>query len=377
MGYVANNRAVALWKRVVAAMMVVAALVSVAANAGQADNENKANSLYKDAKDKFDARDYDKALDMSEQAEKLFPHPMIVLLKGRILRQMGKLREASAVLKQVKVQAAQLSKPALLVLNDELVGVSDEMRVKGELVVQVEPADARVAVDGTEVKMPYARWFTTGKKRIEAGAPGRKTVVREVELTSGATSEVKINLDRQDGRVVVIVGGGLRGVDVRIDGAPLEIADAQRVGDRAPAKSVEPGQHEVMCLRGDHQVGSKVDVPPGGQVEVRCDGLEPPAGGGKKAAGWGGVAVGAGIFGFGAYNVSYYAYKTSSGFVEKVPEGSVSRLSGGIGYATVGALVGAASWFLLVRDPAPVAASKRPPAFELAWASAQFDQPVP
>jgi len=322
-----------------------------AAVAGPADNETRAYAIYKEAKEKYDAKDFERAAELAEQAEKLFPHPNIMLLKGSALRQLGKLREAEAAFKQCKVQAAQLSKKALQNLTDEILAVSDEMRSKGELVVVVEPAgEARVQIDGTEVVVPYARWIAPGRKKVEAGAPGRKPVTREVDVTAGATAEVKINLDRRDGKLVVVVPGGLRGVTVRLDGHTIDIDDAARIGDRTVAQSVEPGVHEVICARGDRQVGTKIEVAADAQVDARCDGLE---GGGlapRKLAGWGGVLAGAGIFGFGAVNVSYYAYKSSNGFVEKVPDGSVSRLTGGLGYAVVGAAVSVASWLLFVRD---------------------------
>ena len=320
--------------------------------AGPADSEARANALYKEAKEKYDARDYDRSFELAEQAEKLFNHPIITLLKGRALRQQGKLREAEFTFKQCKNLAAQLSKQALHVLTDELIGVSDEMRAKGELVIAVEPiGDARVQLDGTEIKVPYNRWFVPGKHKIEAAGAGRKTVTREVEVTAGASAEVKINLDRRDGRLTVVVPGGLRGVDVRIDGKSLEIAEALRIGDRTSAATVDPGLHEVVCVRGDRQVGSKVEVGADAQVDARCDGLEPQGGfAPKKLAGWGGVAAGAGLLGFGAYNMSYYAYKTNSGFVERVPEGGISRLTGGLGYAVVGTAVGVVSWLLFVRE---------------------------
>lgn len=330
---------------------LVATIAPGVATAAPADNETKAFNMYKEAKEKFDAKDYERAADLAEQAEKLFAHPNIMLLKGSALRQLGKLREAEAAFKQCKPLAAQLSKKALQTLTEEILAVGDEMRSKGELVVSVEPnGGARVQVDGVEITVPYSRWVAPGRKKVEAGAPGRKPVTREVDVKAGDTAEVKINLDHRDGKLVVVVPGGLRGVTVRVDGKTVEIEDAARLGDRSPAQSVEPGVHEVICVRGDRQIGTKVEVAADAQAEARCDGLE---GGGlppRKLAGWGGVAAGAGIFGFGAYNLSYYAYKSANGYVERVPEGSISRLTGGVGYAVVGAAVGVASWLFFVRD---------------------------
>ena len=349
-----------------------AAVAPTVARAAPADNEAKANQLYQDAKAKFEAKDYERAEELIEQAEKLFPHPMIVLQKGRILRMLGRLRDAETALKQCKAGSAQLPNKALHILTDELIGLSDEMRAKGELLVTVESSgDVQVQLDGSDIKVPYARWLPPGRHKVDAASSGHKPVHRDVDVVAAATAEVKLNLDKRDGRLVVVVPGSLRNVEVRIDGRVFDIEDAARIGDRAPPKTVDPGPHEVVCIRGERQVGSKVDVPADGQVDARCDGLEPPESGSKKIVGWSGVAVGGGLLAFGAYNVGYYAYKKSDGFVERVPDGSVSRLSGGVGYALFGAAVGVGSWLVWLRsgggDSASAQAAPPQPA-AVAWA---------
>jgi len=350
-------------RAVTCALATVAVLTTAAepALAGPSDNETKAFEIYQRAKALFEAKDYEKSADLAEQAERLFAQPMIVLLKGRAMRQLGRLREADAAFKQCKAGAAQLSKQALHILTDEIIANADEMRSKGELIIAVEGSTAaQVLVDGAEVRMPYARWLPVGKHRVEALAAGRKSVRRDVEITAASTAEVKLNLDIRDGRLVVVAPGSLRNVVVRIDGKVVEIADEARIGDRSPPQTVEPGSHEVVCVRGERQVGSRVEVPADGVVDARCDGLDPPPSPARRAAGWGGVALGGSLFAFGAYNVGYYAYKTSNGFVERVPEGSVSRMSGGLTYALVGAAVGTASWLLWLRDGGAATADAHP-----------------
>ncbi len=333
------------------ALLLGSTLAGTLAIAGPGDNEARSNQLYQEAKTKFDAKDYDRAIELIEQAEKLFPHPMIVLLKGRILRMLGRLRDAETALKQCKAGSAQLPNKALHILTDELIGLSDEMRAKGELVVTVESGgEAQVQLDGTDIKVPFSRWIVLGRHKIDAAASGRKPVRREIDVVAGATAEVKINLDKRDGRLVVVVPGNLRNVEIRIDGRLFEIEEAARIGDRSPPKTLDPGQHEVVCIRGERQVGSKVEVPADGQVDARCDGLEPATGGPKAIVGWSGVAVGGSLLAFGAYNVGYYQYKTANGFVEVVPNGSVSRFSGGIGYAVIGAAVGVGSYLMWLRS---------------------------
>ena len=158
-----------------------------------------------------------------------------------------------------------------------------------------------------------------------------------------------------------------RGVDVLVDGEALEIPDEGRAGDRTPQKAVAVGDHEVVCVRGNQRTTRQAHVEMDAVVDVRCDGIEPPGAsvGKGKLFGWGGVAVGAGLLGWGLFNVGDYASQTAAGKVEKVGDCALcmSRLSGGIGYSVVGAALGVTSaWLFLRESPAPAATlQKRSP----------------
>jgi hypothetical protein len=347
---------------VAAAALLMAALVASPRPVAAGESEDRAYAIYKTAKERFEAKDYDKALELVTQAEKIFAHPAITLLRGRALRVFGRLREAEESFKAVRDNLSQLPKPLLKVLTDEVLGVSDDMRKKGELQVMAEPASARVLVDGVEVQVPMQRWLAPGRHKVEATAEGRNTVTREVELKAGATTELKLNLLQRDGRLAIVVPGGLQGVDVLIDGASVDVEAAVRLGDRIAPRNVSAGTHDVLCRRAGKQVGVQVQVAADGLAEARCDGLvvaSSVSGGGRKAVGWSGVAVGAGLFGYGVYGLGSYL-----GADLQDPRGVKSTNKHWLGstYTVVGAAAAVLSYLFLVRDDSTAAAMAQPAA---------------
>jgi hypothetical protein len=343
----------------VLAWLCLASLASAHAWAAGDDKQARAQAKYNEAKERYDAGDFQRATDLATEADALFFHPAIVLMKGRALRKVGKLREAQEAFS--RADTPQLPKPLVRVLNDEKALLADELKIKGEVWVEVTPETALVSLAGDTGKGGLRKWLLAGKHRIEAEAPGYTAVSRSVEVLPGATATVRLRLNRKGGSVMVIVGGGLRGVDVLVDGEPLEIPDEARAGDRTPQKSVAVGDHEVVCVRGAKRVTQKARVEMDAVVDVRCEGIEPagaPVAKGK-VFGWGGVAVGAGLLGWGLFNVGDYAAQTSAGKVEKVGDCALcmSRLSGGIGYSVVGAAVGVTSALLFLRESTPAPAA--------------------
>lgn len=332
-----------------AALVLVGPVASVPA--AEPAEQARANAIYKDAKDRFDANDFQRAFEQSSEAERIFPHPAITLLKARSLRKLGRLREAVEAFK--KADSPQLPKPLVRSLGEERSLLSDEMRIKGELILEVNPSSAVVSVDGESQKGRFEKWLLAGKHRVEAVAPEFKAVVRTVEVTPGETTKIVISLMKQGGTLIVIAPGGLQGVDVLVDGKLMEIPDASRTGDRAPAMPVTIGKHEVVCARGAKRVTKTVTIELDGVIDARCEGIEPPSSfGAGKAIGWGGVAAGAGMLGYGAWAIgSYYAVdKDDPLFV------SSNKVWGGSLYAVSGIAAGVASYLFLVRDK-PVAAA--------------------
>ncbi|MFZ4576801.1 MAG: PEGA domain-containing protein [Myxococcota bacterium] len=312
-------------------------------------NQAKANGLYKDAKERFESNDFQNAYELSLEAERLFAHPSITFLKGRALRKLGRLREAEEALKAA--DSPQLPKALQKPLADERLALAEELRLKGELRVKVQPSNAIVSVDGETAKGDFDRWVLVGKHRIEIAAPDYRPVVRVVEVTAGETTETKIALSPLGGTLTVVAPGGLKGVDVLVDGVVVDISEGARAGDRAPPLSVTVGSHEVVCVRGDKRVTRNVQVEIDAAVEVECAGLVAHAArSSSKALGWGGVAVGGVVAGYGLYGLASYL------FVDMADKRGVqdsNKPTLGTVFTVAGLATGVVSYLLFVHEPAP------------------------
>jgi hypothetical protein len=329
------------------------ALCATSALAQSDASQARANALYKDAKEHFETGDLPKALELCSEAESIFAHPSITFLKGRILHKMSRLREADVALKTA--DSPQLPKPLLKPLQDERTAVAEEMKQKGELKVTVQPSgSAMISVDGDTATGSYLKWIAPGKHRIEIAAPGYRPVVRVSDISAGGSAEVKVTLVPLGGSLTIVVPGGLKGIDVQVDGGPVEIPEGARAGDRSPAVPVAIGSHEVVCVGiGGKRFATMAKVEVDASVEVVCEGVGAGGGSGAKALGWGGVAVGAGMFGYGAWALgSFYIVDVND---PRWQEGvsTSNKTWGGAVYSVAGLATGLASYWLFLREPAP------------------------
>ena len=338
--------------------LLALSLVAAPAFAAEAGSEERANAIYKEAKARFDAGDLPKALTLVKQAEGLFNHPAIIFLRGRVLHKMARLREADEALRLADTPA--LPKPQQQLLADERVAVNEEMHVKGELLLTVDPDTARVTLDGEEVRPDAVGWLTPGKHRVEAAAPGYQTMTRDVQIPTGESATATLRLVPIAGSLVVSVPGGLRDVEVRLDGLLVELRAGEKLGDRTPPVHVQAGPHRVVCARGSDESVHEVEVSASGVTEIVCSGIAPPTGTAKQIVGWTGVAAGAGLLGAGAYGILSFLLVDAKDPRYNDPRYEVShnKIIFGSTYAAVGVAVGVCSWLFLLRDAKPAAVER-------------------
>ena len=315
--------------------------------------EARANSIYKDAKERFEAGDLAKSLSLVKQAEGLFAHPAIVFLRGRVLHKMARLREADEALRLA--DSAALPKPLQKPLADERLEVAEEMRAKGELLLTVDPDTARVTIDGEDVRLDSVGWLSPGKHRIEAAAPGFQPMVRDVQIPTGESATATLRLIPVAGSLVIVVPGGLRDAEVRLDGLLVELKAGETLGDRTPPMHVQAGPHRVVCNRGSEESAHDVEVSASGATEVTCTDIAPSTGTARKVVGWTGVAAGAGLVGVGAYGLlSFFLVDAKDArYSDPRYEVSHNKVIFGSTYAALGVAVGVCSWLFLLRDPKP------------------------
>lgn len=342
-----------LWRRVVAACVVA---LTLAASPGDvfADRKDRAYSLFTAAKADVDAGQLDVALGKLDRAERLFGHPAIRLLRVRVLRQLLMLDDAKAAMDAVPTRT-KAARKLRSEIRAERRALDDALSKHGALTVDVSPLDPalKVKVGDAEIELDadghWRAWRPVGQVRVEAFAPGFTPVVRSKTVVAGEETRVSLTLERQLGEIVVLVPGGLRGVEVALDGEPWTIDGAVRAGDRTPPRKVPIGKHEVSCTRKRKRAAQQVTVAVDAQTVVTCQGLEPPSNTGRKVAGWSGVGVGAGLAGAGGFLLqSYFAD------VEKAERENLRLQTNKHAYAATflvtGIAGGLASYWFLVRD---------------------------
>lgn len=313
------------------------------------EREMEANRLFTEARERIKAGDPEAGLELLERAEKIFAHPAIVLLQAKTQRELGLLDAADAALK--RIDAAKLPKPLKKVHDDERAAVTAARSTLGRLAVTVSPADATLTLDGRQRRGGYDRWRPPGEVRLEFTAPGYQPIVRTEQVRAGETTTVDVALPALKGTIRVTVPGGLRGVDVTVDGRAAKIDDARRAGDVADL-SVDLGKHEVQCMRGARRYAKAVDVAFGAVAEVRCEGIgDAGAAVLRTSLGWGGVAAGVALAAYGVVGIQGYFADVAHAEEQGLIVQSTNKHYGGALYLASGLAVGVASWLLLLRDP--------------------------
>ncbi len=329
---------------VLAASLCVATTTEVQA----AQDPAKANALFKKAKEKLDGGEPYEALELVTRAAEYFEHPAIFLLKARTLRVLHRYGKALAVLESISARKAP--KALRKVRSTEIAQIKAAMKTTGRLQVKVQPANAEVLYKGTTYKGGLDRWVDAGRNKVEISAPGYQATRRTVTVEAQGSSDIQVVLKKAVGKVRVVVSGGLKGVDVKIDGEVQDVSDGRRAGD-VVTLTLPVGKREVACSRGALLELHKVTVALGKTSVVRCSQIAGSSKIAGMAIGWGGVAAGLALASYGAWGLqSYFAD------IEKAENqgliADTNKHYGGALYLASGLAIGVTSYLLFVREPA-------------------------
>lgn len=326
-------------------LLFIAAFSAPSAIALADEDPAKANRLFTEAREKL-KDDPEEALELLNEAENNFAHPAILLLKAKTQRELGMLEGAEATLG--RVDTSKLPRPLRKVHDEEVAANKQARQELGRLSISVTPPTAVIVIDRQQFRRGYDRWRQPGEVKLEFVAPEFQPAVRSVNITKGDTVELEVTLVPLRGTIRVTVAGGLRGVVVVIDGKPAAIADGADAGDVASFE-VSLGKHEVQCRRDGREVGNIVDVVFGTSVDVVCRGIEPAVDVTRLGLGWGGVATGVALAGYGVWGIqSYFSDLDFAKANGKIA--NTNKHYGGAVYLASGVAVGLASWWLLLRD---------------------------
>ena len=194
-----------------------------------------------------------------------------------------------------------------------------------------------------------------GKHRVEAAAPGYQPMPRDVQIPAGESATLALRLAPVAGSLVIIVPGGLREAEVRLDGLLVELSAGEKLGDRTPPMHVQAGSHRVVCARGTDESAHEVEVSANGVTEVTCTDIAPSTGTARQVLGWTGVGVGAGLVGAGAYGLlsCFLVDAEDPRYSDPSYQVSHNKVIFGSTYVALGVAAGVCSWLFLLRDSKP------------------------
>ena len=366
MNRVWSQRLSASWYVRLLGMSLVGFALTCAALPGFAEPDPaKANTLFKAAKVKLEAGDAHGALSLVSRAADYFGHPAIFLLKAKTLLSLGRYQKALEALESISTR--KLPAPFKKTRAEGIKEAKAAMATHGHLVLTLQPPAAVAVIDGKRYALGVDTWLPAGAHEIKVEAQGFVTETKRVQLGVGDRADVTIALKPAAGTLRVQVSGGLKGVELELDGKPWPVGEGKRAGDIV-SKRLGVGEHEVSCRRGSLLESHKVRVALNKTVAVGCTQI---GGGPSRVAvlsvGWGGVAAGLALAGYGAWGLQgYFAdldYAEKNGLIA-----DTNKHYGGALYLASGLAIGVSSYLLLVRDSKPDAgATALAPVADAPW----------
>ena len=310
----------------------------------------KANTLFKAAKVKLEAGDAHEALSLVSRAADYFGHPAIFLLKAKTLLSLGRYQKALETLESISTR--KLPAPFKKTRAEGIKEAKAAIATRGHLVLTLKPAAAVAVIDGKRFAEGVDTWLAAGAHEIKVEAEGFLSETKRVQLAVGDRADLTIELKPAVGTLRVEVSGGLKGVDLELDGKPWPVGEGKRAGDIV-SKRLGVGEHEVSCRRGSLLESHKVVVALNKTVAVGCSQI---GGGPSRVAvlslGWGGMAAGLALAGYGAWGLqSYFADLDRAEREGLIAD--TNKHYGGALYLASGLAIGVSSYLLLVRDSKP------------------------
>ncbi|MEQ9322218.1 MAG: hypothetical protein RIF41_23835, partial [Polyangiaceae bacterium] len=193
--------------------LLFAALIGLWARPASADDE-PARALYKEALTAYDAGEYERALPMFRQVVAALDSPNAMLYVGRCLRELGEPALAhQAMTAAMRSAAARVpDEPRYAETRDAVAAERGALSPKVGLVVLAVPPD----VSGVAVRLngealadddlgePLA--VMPGRVTIEATAPGRTGLTREVTVGAGDAETITLTFEPVASEVAPVTG---------------------------------------------------------------------------------------------------------------------------------------------------------------------------
>lgn len=168
------------------------------------ERKDKARDLADQANTLFESGQYQKAIELFNQADSIFHAPTLVIMQGHAQEKMGNLIEARALYQRVVKEGLEPTAPAAYkqayeeakVLADKLIGKTGYVKIL--LSGEVPPEKVQITID--ELPVPPSRLGqpieqNPGKRKIIAtidSSEGGRQVFQVVNINAGKTKIVKL-----------------------------------------------------------------------------------------------------------------------------------------------------------------------------------------
>lgn len=193
----------------------------------------EARAEFERARELAEQRRFDEAAEAFARSLELAPRPSTAFNLGACLYARGRHVEAVVVLERYLAEADPAAEGSGIADAERM--LADSRRSVSRLTVEVEPADARVVVDGAPLEGGAARTITLdpGTHVIRAEADGHAPALIELSTRRGETARRAVALEATRLPATLIVEAP-EGASVRVDGRPAE-----------GAVELQPGSHSV------------------------------------------------------------------------------------------------------------------------------------
>ena len=178
------------WVLLLAALLVAPA----GARAQDAAAKKKAGRLVDEGVAKYEAGDYNAALEKFQAAYGTFASPKIFLNLGEALRRLGRDVEAADAYSRFLSETPDLREDKKKIAQEGLAELSPRL---GRLRIDAPQPGARLTLDGKDFTPPADRpaWVLPGSHSIGAQAPGFVARTMWVEVHAGEEKKVSIALE--------------------------------------------------------------------------------------------------------------------------------------------------------------------------------------
>lgn len=316
-----------------------------------APDPGRAAELYKEAKALYESGDTEGSLEKLKEAYEVYPADKLLLSIANRHLELGEPEDAQETLSRITPETAQMRTQVQRLRKQ----ITSDLKTPVAVRITTDVEGATVSVDGgPDRALPLRVQLPRGKHRfLFTSADGLK---REVMKTLRGMTEMAImeSLTKPVARwrLGLEPVASLRDVRVSIDGVDVELSDDERSKPVTRPRTVEPGLHTVICLRGlDERAEVEFEAVVGEVGVVSC------AFGGASAFGdgdrrtWAWLSAGGAVAAIASSLVLYMSYKQDqSKYASERYVIKSSKPEAAIGLGVSGAALGGLSTWLFLTD---------------------------